>query len=109
MFASCYTFAFICCVYDFMFELKSERKNDEFQLFLYLSQRIPTRSAVEVSARSALTEGSDRDKFCSHSSQKCSWAQESCKECAGQVNFRVANLSEGLRTAAVGVHRVEEL
>jgi hypothetical protein len=59
MFASCYTFAFICCVYDFMVELKSKRKWNEFQLFLYLSQRIPARSAVESSARSALTEGSD--------------------------------------------------
>jgi hypothetical protein len=29
---------FICCVYDFMFELKSERKRNEFQLFLYLSK-----------------------------------------------------------------------
>jgi hypothetical protein len=36
---------------------------NEFQLFLYLSQRIPARSAVEVSARSALTEGSDRVAF----------------------------------------------
>jgi hypothetical protein len=26
--------------------------------------------------------------------QKCSWAQEPCKECAGQVKFRVANLSK---------------
>jgi hypothetical protein len=36
---------------------------NEFQLFLYLIQRIPTRSAVELSARSVLTEGSDRDNF----------------------------------------------
>jgi hypothetical protein len=57
MFASCHTFAFICCVCDFMVELKSERKKNEFQLFLYLSQKIPARSAVELSARSALTEG----------------------------------------------------
>jgi hypothetical protein len=32
-------------------------------LFLYLSKRIPARSAVEVSTRSALIEGSDRDSF----------------------------------------------
>jgi hypothetical protein len=60
MFASCHTFAFICCVCDFMCELKSKRVRNEFQLFLYLSQEIPARSAVELSARSALTEGSDR-------------------------------------------------
>jgi hypothetical protein len=72
-----------------MVELKSKReRRNEFQLFLYLSQRIPARSAVEVSARSALTEGSDRDNFCSHSSLKCSWAQEPCKECIGQVKLQ---------------------
>jgi hypothetical protein len=36
---------------------------NEFQLFLYLSQRIHARSAVKVSARSALTEGSDSLTF----------------------------------------------
>jgi hypothetical protein len=41
-------------------------RRNEFQLFLYLSQRILARSAVEVPARIALTEGSDRDSFCSH-------------------------------------------
>jgi hypothetical protein len=34
-----------------------KERGNEFQLFLYLSQRIPARSAVEVSARSALTKG----------------------------------------------------
>jgi hypothetical protein len=28
LFASCHTFAFICCVCDFMVELKSERKSE---------------------------------------------------------------------------------
>jgi hypothetical protein len=29
--------------------------------------------------------------------QKCSWAQEPFKECAGKLSLRVANLSEVLR------------
>jgi hypothetical protein len=29
--------------------------------------------------------------------QKCSWAQEPCKECADKLSLRVANLSEVLR------------
>jgi hypothetical protein len=49
-----------------------------------------------VSARSALTEGSDRVAFVLIH-PKCSWAQEPCKECAGRVKFRVANLSEELK------------
>jgi hypothetical protein len=28
MFASCYTFSFICCVCDFMLSLESERKKE---------------------------------------------------------------------------------
>jgi hypothetical protein len=48
-----------------------------------------------VSARSALTEGSDRDSFCSHSSQGCRLGTGACKECAEQVKrLKVVNLSE---------------
>jgi hypothetical protein len=84
MFASCYTFSLICCVCDFMFELKSEGRRNEFQLFLYLSQRIPARSAVELSARSVLTEGSIEFNFDSRSPRSEFGLQEPCKECAGQ-------------------------
>jgi hypothetical protein len=73
---------------------------NEFQLFLYLSQRIPARSAVELSARSALTKGSIRDSFCSH------FLEGAVRHSAMQgvhrpgKSLRVANLSEVLKTVA---------
>jgi hypothetical protein len=48
MFSFCLTFALICCVCDFIVDLKSVRREEnEFQLFLCLSQEIPAWGAVE--------------------------------------------------------------
>jgi hypothetical protein len=60
-----------------------------------------------VSARSALTEGLDRGSFFSHSSQRCSWAQEPCKECTGQVKVSgFLTRVKDFRIVVAGVRRV---
>jgi hypothetical protein len=40
------------------FKLKSEREENKFQLFLYLSQEIPARCAVEFIRKECVDEGS---------------------------------------------------
>jgi hypothetical protein len=51
-----------------------------------------------VSARSALTEGSDRDSFCSHSSQKVQLGTGAVQGVRRPgKSLRVANLSEVLK------------
>jgi hypothetical protein len=40
------------------FKLKSERGENKFQLFLYLSQEIPAKSAVEFIRMECVDEGS---------------------------------------------------
>jgi hypothetical protein len=57
MFASCHTFAFICCVCDFMVELKSGEQGVSFNCFSILNQRIPARSAVEFVRKECVTAG----------------------------------------------------
>jgi hypothetical protein len=49
----------ICCACDFrVSKLKSERRGNEFQLFLYLSQEIPAKCAVEFIRKECVDEGS---------------------------------------------------
>jgi hypothetical protein len=52
----------ICFVYAVHvisgFKLKSERGENKFQLFLYLSQEIPARCAVEFIRKECIDEGS---------------------------------------------------
>jgi hypothetical protein len=66
-------------------------------LFLYLSQRVPARSAVEVSARSALTKGSDRDSFCSHLRKSAVGHRSRARSAQTKQSFRAMNLGEASR------------
>jgi hypothetical protein len=45
------------------FKLKSEREENKFQLFLYLSQEIPARCAVEFIRKECVDEGSVAEPF----------------------------------------------
>jgi hypothetical protein len=47
-----------------------------------------------VFARSALTEGLDRDRFCSHSSRGAVGTKVRARSAQDKRNLRVANLSE---------------
>ena len=67
-------------------------------MFLYLSQRIPARSAVKFSASSVLIEGSYRDNFCSHSSPKVQLGTEAVQGVRRPgKRLMVVNLSEELK------------
>jgi hypothetical protein len=57
MFASCYTFDLYAMYMISCLILKSERKKESVSVVSLSECEIPARSAVEVSARSALTVG----------------------------------------------------
>jgi hypothetical protein len=50
-----------------------------------------------VSARSALTEGSDRDRFCSHSPRSAVEYRSRKRSAQAKRSLRVANLSKELK------------
>jgi hypothetical protein len=50
-----------------------------------------------VSARSALTEGSDRDNFCSHLRRSAVEHRSRARSVQAKKSLRVANLSEELK------------
>jgi hypothetical protein len=85
MFASYHAFAFICCVCDFMVELKSERKS-EWVSIVSLSE--PEDSCKECS-RIVRKECVDRRVHLEIAfvliSSKVQVGIVPCKECAGQV------------------------
>ena len=109
---------FICCVYDFMLCVWSLRESKEWVSIVSLPEWVKFLQGVQwsLSTRSALTEvrvhiwNLRRDNSCSHSHRSASWAQDSCKECAGRVKFQSLwtwEISKGLLLQ--GVRRVEGL
>jgi hypothetical protein len=52
-----YIFFYMLCIWFHVWYWSLRGRRNEFQFFLYLSQRVPARSAVEESTRSALTKG----------------------------------------------------
>jgi hypothetical protein len=65
---------------------------NEFQLFLYLSQRIPARSAVEVVRKECVDRRVQLEIALFSFPSKVQLGTVSCKECAGQGK------ASGLRT-----------
>ena len=101
MFISCHTFAFICCVCDFMVNLKSEGK----EKLVSIVSLFWTREFLQGVQSNCLQgvhwqKGSIRDNFCSHflrGEVRHSAMQGVCRP---SKSLRAANLSKVLRTAA---------
>jgi hypothetical protein len=76
--------------------VKSEREREnEFQLFLYLSQEIPAKSAVEFIRKECVDEGSVVN-FCSHSPRSGIWVVEAVQgSVQAEEEVSVVNLSKG--------------
>ena len=89
------------CMYDFMLNVWSLREREnEFQLFLFLSERISCKECSETSVRCALTKiqssslKSQDGYRCSHFNRSASEAKKPCKVYANWLKVRTYQLRE---------------